>query len=165
MLQANKIHKQFGHSSAESKDKLINSEGLLDNNLVNIIENVSQFCNTCVGFKKAVFRLSKAKYFNETVSVDSHETEQGLNYFHMIGNYSNMVIIKNKSLALMPFVENQLNTIEASRKKLNENVGKFIGDNSYKIRQKLNIKVTTKPDLCKCHKQFLINKLDKIFKI
>ena len=108
-----KINKQFAYASLENIKKLINNAGSLGKGLNAITENVLQFFDTCIGFKKAlpwpVVGLSKAKDFNETISLDLHEINSGLYYFHVIDEfikYSNAVIIKKKSSSLTAFIKN-----------------------------------------------------------
>ena len=57
-----------------------------------IIENVVQSCDTCIRFARGpprpVVGLSKAKDFNEIISLDLHEINSGLYYFHMIDEFT-----------------------------------------------------------------------------
>ena len=133
--QVIKICKQFDHASIENIKKLINNAGLLDQGLNTIIENVVQSCGTCIRFKRAppklVVGLSKAKDFNETRSLDLHEINSELYYFHMIGEftrYSNAVIINKKSSSLKAFIKNWLSIFGSPKRLFSDNGGEFISD-------------------------------------
>ena len=118
-----KIHKQFSHASIDNIKNPVNNAGLLDKGLNAIIENVVQFCDTCIRFKRAPLRpaigLSKARNSNETISLDLHEINSELYYFHMIGEftrYSNAVVIKKKSSNSKAFIKNWLSIFGAPKR-------------------------------------------------
>ena len=174
--QVIKIHKQFGHASIENIKKRINNAGFLHKDLNAITENVIQSSDTCIRFKKAppkpVVGLSKAKDFNETISLDLHEINSEIYYFHTIDEftrYSNVVIIKKKSSSLTAFIRNWLSIFGASKKLFSDNEGEFISDEFYEMCERFNIKVITTPSyspwsngLCERLNQFLTNMLGKI---
>ena len=123
--------------------------------------------DSCTGFKRVPSRLAvwlaKAKYFNETVSIDLHVTDARL-YFHVIdefARYINVVIIKNKSPTLKAFIKIWLSIFGAPKKLFSDNGGEFISDKFYEMREKFRIKLTTTPPyrpwsngLWECHNQF-----------
>ena len=117
-----------------------------------IIENIVQSCNTCVRFKRTpprlVVGLSKAKDFNETISLDMQEMNSGLYYLHIIDEftrYSNAVIIKKKSSISAAFTKNWLSIFGAPKRLFTDNGGEFISDELYKMCERFNIKVITAP--------------------
>ena len=91
-----------------------------------------------IGFKRVPSRLAvwlaKAKYFNETVSIDFHVTDARLCYFHVIDQFSkyiNVAIIKNKSPTLKAFIKIWLSILGAPKKLFSDNGGEFISDKFY----------------------------------
>ena len=69
-----KLHRQFGHPTADKLVDLIEKSGCRDDNVRKAIEKVSSECETCLKFSKAaprpVVSLPMASKFNETVSMD-----------------------------------------------------------------------------------------------
>ena len=48
-----KIHKQFGHASAENLKRLFNNAGKLDKEIIALIDKTLQGCDTCRMYRKA----------------------------------------------------------------------------------------------------------------
>ena len=150
--QVIKMYKQFGQGSIESVKILINNVGFSDKGLNVIIENIVQSCGTCVRFERApprpVVGLSKAKDFNETISLDLQEMSSGLCYLHIndeFTRYSNAVIIKKKSSSSAAFTKNWLSIFRAPKRLFTDNGGEFISDELYKMCERFNIKVIIAP--------------------
>ena len=53
---AMKLHRQFGHPTADKLVDLIEKSGCLDDNVRKAIEKVSSECETCLKFSKAAPR-------------------------------------------------------------------------------------------------------------
>ena len=69
-----KLHKQFGHPTADKLVDLVNKSGCENRLFVDAISQVSKKCVTCCKFGKTVPRpivsLPMASKFNETISMD-----------------------------------------------------------------------------------------------
>ena len=75
-------------------------------------------------------------------SLDLHEINSGLYYFHMIDDftrYSNVVIIKKKSSSLTAFIKNWLSILGAPKRLLSDNGGEFISDEFYEMCERFNV--------------------------
>ena len=75
-------------------------------------------------------------------SLDLHEINSGLHYFHMIDDftrYSNVVIIKKKSSSLTAFIKNWLSILGAPKRLLSDNGGEFISDEFYEMCERFNV--------------------------
>ena len=97
-----KIHKQFGHASAEKLKRLFKNAGKLNSEITSLIDVRVKKCKTCKVYKKPnpipIVGLSRAADFNQTVAMDLHQLSVNLWYFHMIDEFtrfSNAVIIKS----------------------------------------------------------------------
>ena len=66
-----KIHKQFGHATAQNLKKLITNAGINDSQLLKLVDNVVENCDRCDRYKKPPARpvvgFSKADDFNQIV--------------------------------------------------------------------------------------------------
>ncbi len=79
-----KLHKQFGHASADRLQRLIQSSGNKDKDCFTILQQIVYDCEICQKFKrtkpKPAVGLPMASEYNETVVVDLHELEPGVWY-------------------------------------------------------------------------------------
>lgn len=74
-----KLHKQFGHASAERLSKLLKNAGTSDKQLLDMLEKVTMECEIRAVHKRPVARpvvgFPLATEYNKTVAVDLHELE------------------------------------------------------------------------------------------
>ena len=71
---AEKLHKQFGHPSANKLISVIRTAGVSNKNLEDSIEAFTSSCATCVKFKRPnprpVVSVPMASRFNELLAMD-----------------------------------------------------------------------------------------------
>ena len=99
---AEKLHKQFGHSSTSKILKLVKTPAIEDNELFELIDEIWEDCSICLKNKKAPLkpaaRLSLSKYFNDVISMDLKEINSH-KILHMIDHatrFSSAVVVKSK---------------------------------------------------------------------
>ena len=99
-----KIHKQFGHESAENLKRPFKNTGKRNSEITSLMDVTVEKCKTCKVYKKPnprlIVRLSRATDFNQTVAIDLRQLSDNLWYFHMIDEFtrfSNAVIFKSKT--------------------------------------------------------------------
>ena len=174
--QVVKLHKQFGHASAENLKKLIRQAGLMDSELNKTIDDVVNSCETCTVYKKQAARpvvgLSKSDDFNQTVAMDLHQLEPNLWYIHVIDEftrYSNANLIRNKDASFKAFLKCWISLFGAPAKAFSDNGGEFISDDFVTMCERFNIKISTTPSyspwsngLCERHNQTLTNTILKV---
>ena len=87
-----KLHKQFGHASAERLQRLLKSSGNKDTECDNLLEKIVGECEICQRYSKTTPRpavgLPLASQYNETVAVDLHELEPGVWYLYIIDQFT-----------------------------------------------------------------------------
>lgn len=83
-----KLHKQFGHASADRLQRLIHSSGNKDKECFTILQQLLNDCEICKKYKKTKTKppvgLPLASEYNETVAVNLHELEPGVWYLHIM---------------------------------------------------------------------------------
>ena len=99
---AEKLHRQFSHPTSEKLISLIEDSGVEDQELMNVIRELTSKCEICLRYKKSKARpvvgFPLAKYFNEVVAVDIKEIN-GYKVLHMIDHatrYSAAAILRSK---------------------------------------------------------------------
>ena len=69
-----KLHRQFGHPSAQSLKAVLRNAEAIDKECVKIIDHINKTCEVCLRFKKTpskpVVSLPLATQFNEVVAMD-----------------------------------------------------------------------------------------------
>ena len=87
-----KLHKQFGHASADRLQRLIQSSGNKDKSCLSILQQIVHDCDICQRYSrtkpKPAVGLPLASEYNETVAVDLHELEPGVWYLHVIDQFT-----------------------------------------------------------------------------
>lgn len=104
-----KLHKQFGHASADQLSQLLKSAGTSDANTLDMIQRVTEECEVCFLHKTLVPRpvvgFPLATEYNETVAVDLHELEEGKTwYLHIIDEFTRFsagCIIRSKKYCIV----------------------------------------------------------------
>ena len=127
-----KLHKQFGHASSNNLKSLIKNAGYLNDEISNLIDEISLNCDICKQYKKVsprpVVGLPRATDFNQSVAMDLHYIDKNLWYFYMIdefSQYSNAVIIKSKQPAVIiqNFIQNWISLFGSPMKIFSDNRG------------------------------------------
>ena len=125
-----KIHKQFGHSSAENLMRLFNNAGKLDKEIIALIDKTLQGCDACRMYGKAnpkpIVGFSWATDFNQTVGMDLHQLEESVWYLHIIDEFtrfSNAIIIRNKgtSTVIKKFLQSWISIFGSPNKVFSDN--------------------------------------------
>ena len=174
--QMMKIHKQFGHATADNILKLLNNANIHTSDISLLVKEVARSCSTCKKFRKPsprpVVGFSKADDFNQTVSVDLHELKSNLWYLHIVDEftpYSAATLVNNKSLCAKAFIKTWISIFGAPQKIFGDNGGEFIGDKFHDMCEWFNIKIQTSPSyspwsigLCERHNQTLTATLLKV---
>ena len=69
-----KSHKQFGHASSDKTLKLIKLSGIVDKELVDLVNEIGEKCTVCLKYKKAplkpVVGFLLTRDFNNVISMD-----------------------------------------------------------------------------------------------
>ena len=74
-----KVHRQFGNASIENMQKLSGNAKLLTKDISLLIKIVVNTCEKCIKLNpRPAVAFTKAKDFNQTVSVDSHQLATNL---------------------------------------------------------------------------------------
>ncbi len=100
-----KLHKQFGHASADRLQRQIQSSGNKDKDCFTILQQILYDCEICQKYKrtkpKPAVGLPMASEYKETVAVDLHELEPGVWYLHIIDHFTRFsagyIVKTNKS--------------------------------------------------------------------
>ena len=126
--QMMKIHKQFGHATADNILKLLNNANIHTSDISLLVKEVVRSCSTGKKFRKPsprpVVGFSKADDFNQTVSVDLHELKSNLWYLHIVDEftrYSAATLVNNKSLCAKAFIKTWILIFGAPQKIFNDN--------------------------------------------
>ena len=147
-----KLHKQFGHASSNNLKSLIKNAGHLNEEISNLIDEVSLNCDICKKYKKVsprpVVGLPRATDFNQSVAMDLHYIDKNLWYFHMIdefSRYSNAVIVKSKQpeVIIQNFIQNWISIFGSPIKIFSDNGGEFVSEELTDFCENFNIKVST----------------------
>ena len=173
-----KIHKQFGHASAENLKRLFNNAGKLDKEIIALIDKTLQGCDTCKMYRKAntkpIVGFSWATDFNQTVGMDLHQLEESVWYLHIIDEFirfSNAIIVRNKgtSTVIKKFLQSWISIFGSPNKVFSDNGGEFESEEFKDMCENFNITFTTTPsyspwsnDLCERHNYILTETLLKI---
>ena len=172
-----KLHKQFGHATAENLRKLLTNSGISDKNVLKLVDEVVDNCLPCITHKRRPARpavgLPRAYDFNHQVAMDLHQLEPKLWFMHIIdefSRYSNAIIIRHKDESVIKvFMKCWISLFGAPKKVFSDNGGEFIGDEFINMCDAFGITVSTTPTcapwsngICERHNQTLTNMLLKI---
>ena len=98
-----KLHKQFAHPSADSLKSLIQHADAFDQEIDQLIDQVTKNCVTCKHYKRTrprpVVCMPIATQFNEVVAMDLKHFRRGIYFLHLIDlhtRFSLAKIIKSK---------------------------------------------------------------------
>lgn len=147
-----KLHRQFGHASAEKINKLLNDAGIKEPDILKLVEQVCDDCNLCAKFRKTPSRpavsLPMATEFNETVAVDLHKLDDSALLLHMIDlftRYSAGSIIKSKASPVFVdnFLKSWMSKFGSPKRLFSDNGGEFESKDVQAMGEALNIEVIT----------------------
>ena len=87
-----KLHRQFAHPSARNLKALMKNVDAVDNEVNEIIEQISDNCNICKRFKKTPARpvvcMPLANKFNQVTAMDLKHFKDGIYFLHLIDLFS-----------------------------------------------------------------------------
>lgn len=147
-----KLHKQFGHASADRLQRLIHSSGNKDKECCTILQQIVNDCEICKKYKrtkpKPAVGLPLASEYNETVAVDLHELEPGVWYLHIIDHFTrfsagNIVITKKSSEIVNSFIHTWISIHGAPQRLYSDNGGEFNSEEIRDMAENFNIKTRT----------------------
>ncbi len=147
-----KLHKQFGHATAERLRRLLQNAGTTDLGIFRELETIVEECETCNKYRKQppkpAVGLPKATDFNETVAVDLHQLEKNLWYLHIIDEFTRFsagAILTSKRSAdfVQKFIKHWISIHGAPRKLLSDNGGEFNNAEVRDMCENFDIEVKT----------------------
>lgn len=150
-----KLHKQFGHASAERLTKLLKSAGTTDRSTLAMLQNITHDCEICAKLKKPTPRpvvgLPLATEYNETIAVDLHELENGrVWYLHIIDEFTRfsagcIVRTKCSSEFVKKFMEIWICVHGAPKRLYSDNGREFNSNEVRDMCENFNIENKTTP--------------------
>lgn len=149
-----KLHRQFGHASAEKLESLFKNAGLIDKEVCVLLRKIVEDCDICVRYKrtppKPAVGLPLATEFNQVVGVDLHTIKPGLYYMHMIDlftRYSAACVIHNKlpSTIVNKFIQTWISVHGAPKSIISDNGGEFNNPDFRDMAENFNIGIKTTP--------------------
>ncbi|XP_061906336.1 uncharacterized protein LOC133659674 [Entelurus aequoreus] len=147
-----KLHKQFGHASADRLQRLIQSSGNKDKDCLTILQQIVHDCDICQRYSKAKPRpavgLPLATEYNETVAVDLHELEPGVWYLHVIDQFTRFSagsIVKTKKASEMvnALIHTWISVHGPPRILYSDNGGEFNNEEFRDMAENFNIETRT----------------------
>ncbi len=147
-----KLHKQFGHASADKLQRLLNSSGNKDTECSIILQKIVSECEVCQKHSKAkpkpAVGLPLASQYNETVAVDLHELEQGVWYLHIIDQFTrfsagSILTTKRSSEIVKHFLHDWISVHGPPQKLFSDNGGEFNNDELKDMAENFNIEIKT----------------------
>ena len=173
-----KLHKQFGHASAENLKKLMQNAGIKNTEVYRDMTEIVEKCDVCARHKKTppkpVVGMPLAEDYNHTVAVDLHELDRNVWYFHMIDVYTRFsaaVIVRNKRAPTIVenFMKHWIAIHGPPKVVLSDNGSEFNNEEFRDMCQNFNIEVKTTAayspwsnGLCERHNQTLTNIMQKV---
>ena len=175
-----KLHKQFGHASANRLKELLKNAGVEDKDLMALLQKVTDSCDTCQKFKRAIPKpvvgFPHAWDYNESVAVDLHQLGISLWYLHIIDEFTRfsagcITHTKQSSQFVKNFIKHWISIHGAPKRLFSDNGGEFDNDEVRDMAENFNIQVVTTPayspwsnGLCERHNQILTEILLKVKK-
>jgi len=151
---AEKLHRQFGHCSAERLTKLIQMSKLWKNenekNLIAEVNRVSNQCNICKQYKKSpptpVVSLPLAKEFNDVVAMDLIVITHGVYILHIIDLFTRYSVAcvrnsKRPNQIVDAIMKTWVSYFGTPRRFLADNGGEFANAEYREMCENLNIKM------------------------
>ena len=152
---AEKLHKQFGQASTNKTLKLIKLPGIVDQELVDLINEIGEKCTVCLKYKKVqlkpVVGFSLSQHFNDVISMDLKEIN-GFRISHLIDHatrYSAATIVKSKSKQKEEIIKAifkiWITLFGPPNEILSDNGGEFDSDLLRDLPDLLNVFIRTTP--------------------
>lgn len=147
-----KLHKQFGHASADRLQKLIQSSGNKDKDCLTILQQIVHDCDICQRYSKTkpkpAVGLPLASEYNETVAVDLHQLEPNMWYLHIIDQFTrfsagSIVKTKKSSEIINSFIHTWLSVHGPPRRVFSDNGGEFNNEEFRDMAENFNIETRT----------------------
>lgn len=129
-----KLHKQFGHASAENLKRLMKNAGLDKTDMFQNMTEILEDCEVCARYRKTpakpVVGLPMAEDYNQTVAIDLHELKKNVWYFHMIDEFTRfsaaaIITSKQSSVIVNNFMKHWIAVHGPSKAVLSDNGAKF----------------------------------------
>ena len=149
--QITKLHKQFAHPSASRLKQLIKNSGTNDKSTDDLIDSVTNNCDTCRRFKKPpprpVVGMPLASEFNETVAMDIKfiHSSPVLHLIDHVTRYSAACRLNNKkpTSVIQAILVIWLQIFGNPKYFLFDNGGEFINSEVEELCEKFNISIRT----------------------
>lgn len=149
-----KLHKQFGHASADKLQRLLSSSGSKDTECTSLLQKIINKCEVCQKYcktkPKPAVGLPLASTYNETVAVDLHELEPGVWYLHIIDQFTrfsagSVLTTKRSSEIVKRFIHDWISVHGPPQKLFSDNGGEFNNEEVRDMAENFNIEVKTTP--------------------
>uniref|UniRef100_M4AZE1 Integrase catalytic domain-containing protein n=1 Tax=Xiphophorus maculatus TaxID=8083 RepID=M4AZE1_XIPMA len=149
-----KLHKQFGHASADKIQRLLTNSGNKDTECDSLLKKVVNQCEVCQKYcktkPKPAVGLPLASTYNETVAVDLHELEPGVWYLHIIDQFTrfsagSVLTTKRSSEIVKRFIHDWISVHGPPQKLFSDNGGEFNNEEVRDMAENFNIEVKTTP--------------------
>ena len=153
MKIAKKLHRQFSHANNKRLKTLLHDAGINDDELFQIIDEVTQGCESCIKYKRGnprpVVGLSMGFNFNQTIAMDLKEYTKGPQkvwFLHLIdisSRYSAACVLnsKRKEVVLSAIFKIWITTYGTPEKIMVDNGGEFNNDEFRDFCQNYNIRI------------------------
>jgi len=147
-----KLHKQFGHCSANRLKQLLKTAGNNDVSSFSMLEEIIENCDVCKKYKKPVPRpvvgFPLANDFNQTVAVDLHQLEHNLYYLHIIDEFSRfsagcITSTKHSSQFVQNFIKNWISIHGAPQRLFSDLGGEFNNAEVQDMAENFNMEIIT----------------------
>ena len=147
---AMKVHKQFSHAYGSRLKKLFEDGGVTDNEMLKIISEIDDKCDTCMKFKKPPLKpvvcLPMAKVFNQSVAMDL-KTIESIQIIHLIDHATRfsagqVVSSKKREVIILAVLKVWVAYFGPPHKILTDNGGEFSNEDYRIMGEKLNTKIT-----------------------
>ena len=144
-----KLHRQFAHPSAKKLKALLKNAEHLDDEISEIVDNISAECETCKRYKKTpptpVVSLPLAAGFNEVMAMDLKKF--GDVYLHLIDLFtkickSKVIMRKIPSVITDSVITEWIGAgMGASNKFLIDNGGEFSSESYHEFAEQFNVEI------------------------
>ena len=149
-----KLHKQFGHASADKLKQLLKSAGIDEPRIHNELKDIIENCDTCKRHGRPSARpivgLSWANDHNQTVAVDLHQLGPNLWYLHIIDEFSRfsagcITNSKKSSKFVQNFIKHWISIHGAPQRLFSDLGGEFDNEEVRDMAENFNISIVTTP--------------------
>ena len=146
-----KLHKQFAHPAPERLKKLIRNSGVDDDNIMKLVDNISDSCDICKRFRKPPSRpvvgFPLASEFNQTVAMDIKyiNSQPVLHMIDHASRFSTACLLRNKKTetVIQAVMQNWIQIFGQPQSFLTDNGGEFVNSQLLELAEKFNISLKT----------------------